>query len=380
MKCLSPKISMASLPGILFILLLILPAISIAQKSELVYTTIKSKSFKKAVFDVDEEKQIVIYLPPSYNTSTKNYPVVYYLPGYTSPLAELLDGEYEGFQLQHTLDSLIKSEAIVEMIVVLCDGNNFLGGGFYVNSPLTGNYEHFIVKEVVTFIDSSFRTIIKGSYRGIAGHSMGGFGAFNLAMKYPETFSICYCMSPGLFDTTGFHEAKLLNTIEKLQYLDSIFHQIGNVKNQKKANRKFKQHVSHLCTTSMETYFQMFTIAYGAAFCPDTNIQFPHIHLPTKITTTENLYDNTFDCWNSGFGKTDSKIQDNITNLLKLKGIAFDCGLNDGWITKGTKYTTDLLSNYGISFDKFWYNGGHSDQLHLRLNNHMFQYFSNYFE
>ena len=81
-----------------------------------------------------------------------------------------------------------------------------LGGSFYTNSPATGNWENFVVKDVVTYIDSRYRTILRPKARGIAGHSMGGYGALSLAMRYPDLFGCAYAMSPGLFAENGLEE------------------------------------------------------------------------------------------------------------------------------------------------------------------------------
>ena len=82
------------------------------------------------------------------------------------------------------------------MIVVAANGFNAYGGSFYTNSPVTGNWEDFIVRDLVGNIDANYRTIARAESRGIAGHSMGGYGAMMLAMKHPELFSAVYALSP----------------------------------------------------------------------------------------------------------------------------------------------------------------------------------------
>ena len=83
---------------------------------------------------VDEptEREIMVYLPPSYPTTDKRYPVIYYLPGYG-------DGNLIGFYLPGDLDTMIKAGKVKETIVVVANGISVLGGSFYVNSPVTGN-------------------------------------------------------------------------------------------------------------------------------------------------------------------------------------------------------------------------------------------------
>lgn len=81
------------------------------------------------------------------------------------------------------------------MIVVVPDGKNKMNGCWYTNSDLTGNCEDFIVKDLVAYTDAHFRTIPFAECRGIAGHSMGGYGALKLATKYPDVFSAVYALN-----------------------------------------------------------------------------------------------------------------------------------------------------------------------------------------
>src|SRR5690349_21127336 len=79
------------------------------------------------------ERTIYVYLPPSYGASEKQYPVVYYLPGYG-------DSSVIGFRLPEDMDALIESGKVNEMIIVVAGGDSKMGGSFYVNSPVTGNW------------------------------------------------------------------------------------------------------------------------------------------------------------------------------------------------------------------------------------------------
>src|SRR5690242_11569117 len=143
-----------------------------------------------------DQRTISVYLPPSYFTSDARYPAIYYLPGYT-------DTSMLGFGLPDDADKLIGSGAMREMIIVVANGANQLGGSFYVNSPITGDWEDFIVRDVVGYVDTHYRTVAQAGARAISGHSMGGFGALNIGMHHPEMFSAVYSLSPGLFAPNG---------------------------------------------------------------------------------------------------------------------------------------------------------------------------------
>ena len=135
----------------------------------------------------------LVYLPPGYDTSGESYPVVYLLHGYGGNHRTWQDIE----DIKDILDYLISSGEIRPMIVVMPSGFSILGGTFYTNSqyPTVGNdvfgmAENYIVAEVVSYIDSSFRTIPDNRHRAIIGLSMGGYGAAKLAIKHPDVFGV----------------------------------------------------------------------------------------------------------------------------------------------------------------------------------------------
>ncbi len=83
-----------------------------------------------------------------------------------------------------------------EMIVVLPDSKTVHNGSMYSSSATTGDFETFIARDVVTYIDAHYRTIPNRNSRGLVGHSMGGYGASRIGMKHPDVFGSLYIMSP----------------------------------------------------------------------------------------------------------------------------------------------------------------------------------------
>ena len=165
--------------------------------SKLLELKIPAPSLKGNLLGDATEQPIYVYLPPGYQSSTtKRFPTLYLLHGFISTSKVWVDGSYQGFNIQSSMDELIHAGRVREMIVVAANGFNAYGGSFYTNSPVTGNWEDFIVRDLVGNIDANYRTIARAESRGIAGHSMGGYGAMMLAMKHPEMFSAVYALSP----------------------------------------------------------------------------------------------------------------------------------------------------------------------------------------
>src|SRR5207237_2837279 len=69
-------------------------------------------------------------------------------------------------------------------------------GSMYSSSITTGDFEGFIARDLPLYIDSHYRTVPDRLSRGLAGHSMGGYGAARIGMKHPDVFGALYIMSP----------------------------------------------------------------------------------------------------------------------------------------------------------------------------------------
>jgi S-formylglutathione hydrolase FrmB len=138
------------------------------------------------------DREVFVYLPPSYATDTnKRFPVIYFLHGYGVGAQRYVDGV---LSLPDAADKTMGAGA-EQAIIVAPDAYSVYGGSMYSNSPTTGDWESFISKDLVGYIDSHYRTLAKRESRGLSGHSMGGYGTLRVAMKNPELFGAIYAMS-----------------------------------------------------------------------------------------------------------------------------------------------------------------------------------------
>lgn len=142
-------------------------------------------------------RRVLVYLPPSYHREpARRFPVLYMLHGATSLPEEWLTGVYQGMNLQRTLDSLVAAGTVSEFIVVMPDANNAFEAAFYANSPVTGNWQDFVVQDLVRHVDGRYRTDTTRARRALFGHSMGGFGALAIGFEHPNAFGFVYASSP----------------------------------------------------------------------------------------------------------------------------------------------------------------------------------------
>lgn len=150
-------------------------------------------------------RDLYVYLPPGYDESERKFPVVYCLTGFGGRGKSLLNNNLFAPNLAERMDKLIASDAIQPMIVVMPDCATKYGGSQYINSTATGDYEDYLTKEIVPFVDEHFRTINDKNSRAVMGKSSGGYGALILAMRRADQFNlICSIAGDAYFELCYF--------------------------------------------------------------------------------------------------------------------------------------------------------------------------------
>lgn len=161
-------------------------------------------------------RRMNIYTPAGYENSKRKYPVFYLLHGNACDENSWLDLG----RAAQILDNLIASGKAEPMIVVMTNGNPMQQaapayfGDTYTNANTRQGREPFTdsFKEVISFIDSNYRTVAKKEGRAIAGFSMGGGHAFTISKDYPRTFDYV-----GLFSAAG---SNINDPVQKQKILD----------------------------------------------------------------------------------------------------------------------------------------------------------------
>ncbi|MDN3202509.1 alpha/beta hydrolase [Algoriphagus sediminis] len=141
-----------------------------------VYSEVMQKTLKAA-----------ITYPNSYQEGNSRYPVLYLLHGGS--------GAFDDWHRKVTEKGLVQRMANEYDLIIVTPGVG--PSSYYFDSPLLDSvqYATYMIKELIPFIDSKFRTIAKKESRAITGLSMGGHGAITLAAKNPDLFIAAGSMS-----------------------------------------------------------------------------------------------------------------------------------------------------------------------------------------
>ncbi|MFO1388260.1 alpha/beta hydrolase [Cellvibrio sp.] len=320
---------------------------------------IPAPSLSSNIINETAQRDIAVYLPKEYSTSDALLPVVYYLPGFG-------DSTMINMALPNDLDLAVSSSA--PMIIVIISGVNRFGGSFFVNSSVTGNWSDFVAKDVVNYVDTHYRTIPKSSGRGISGHSMGGFGALNIAMRNPDVFGAVFSISPGLVGAKGIEDTQIFDSTSHIKSFITIIDPFKNVNDSAALN-------------ALDSYSQSFDIgfdiAYGMAFAPAKTP--PYFEYPYKLVNSSLVRDDVIMAkWEAGFGNIHNEVAEFSANLGSLKAIGLDCGLNDEyqWILRGCDYYNTELKAAGINLAYTTHSGMHQDKIRQRIIDVMLPFFS----
>jgi enterochelin esterase-like enzyme len=276
-----------------------------------------------------KDRNMQVYLPKGYNTedSTK-YPVIYYLHGAFVNHTDL------GSEISAILDTLIDDKTISPMIVVKPDGSvGPWAGSFYTNSELYGNFEDYIVYDLVSYIDTTFNTIADRRGRAIWGGSMGAYGSMKLALKHPDIYCGVAAHS-GPLDFSHFSDA-----------VDTILSENGGAP------------VSIYIPTPMYLFTYFFYTMAGA-FSPNlSNTPYP-VDFP--LDSLGNFIDSTYNRW---LLHDPVRLASNFNPDYDL-GIYFDCGQKDELLLYPFNVAfSDSLDQYGLKHVFKSHHGGHTDSL-----------------
>jgi len=300
------------------------------------------------------DRSISIYLPPGYESSEKRYPVVYLLVGFNCGDDCRFGPENPDNSIPKIMNRLIYDGTIEPMILVAPDSYNRFKGSFYLNSIVSGNWQDYIVYDVVQFVDNTYRTIANSESRGILGHSMGGYGTLMIAMKYPEIFSTVY--AHGSWPLVIKYGTSMYRDVWKDDFMA-----IASCNN--------------LADFSTLYHNAQLWVAASVAMIPNPSAS-PFYFNPV-YNVNGHLVDSVLERFNS---YDPSKLVPHYKeNLIQLNAFKLDCGENDEGCYPMNVYFANILDSIGIENDFEPYDGGHSDKIFERIELSVLPFFSEHF-
>jgi S-formylglutathione hydrolase len=294
------------------------------------------------------DRDVAVFLPPSYKSSSgKRYPVVYMLHGFTDNVGQWWGDVKHFVNVPEAIrQALGDGGGTNEMILVMPNAFTRYAGSFYSSSAATGDWETFVSKELVAYIDKNYRTLAAAPSRGLFGHSMGGYGAIRIGMRHPDVFSSVYAMSACCLTPPSSTPAdpKRVEGMRAITEPDQV------------AKADF----------GMKAFF-----ATAAAWSP--NPANPPLFVDLPVKDDGQVRPEIIAKWsaNAPLAMADQY----IGNLKRLKALAFDVGDKDN-LAPGSLRLHELLDTYKVTHTYETYDGDHLNRIHERLRGKVFPFFS----
>jgi len=329
--------------------LILLLAVSIpAAAGQLARAVVHGKSLEGNLSGDSPDREVSVYLPPGYEKSRERYPVLYLLHGFTDS-----DANWFGLNGKHFVNVPKAVDAAVArgtkpMIVVMPNAFTKFQGSMYSSSVVIGDWERFVTQELVAYVDTHYRTLARPGSRGLAGHSMGGFGALRLALEDPGIFSSVYSMSPCCLDATPKPSIEWLQNAAKVRSDADIA-------------------AADFITKAM--------LASAAAWSPDPRNPPLYLELPLR---DGQLRPEILTRWAANSPLV--TVHQRIPALKSYRAVAIDAGDKDTGIAANVREFHEVLESYGITHAYEIYDGDHVNRIEQRLTDKVMPFFSEQLE
>lgn len=292
------------------------------------------------------DRPVSVYLPPGYDAAPdRRYPVVYFLHGFTDSDLNWFGWEEHFVNVPAAMERALEAGAAREMILVMPNAYTAFQGSMYSSSVTTGDWVTFVAEELVAHVDEHYRTIPDASGRGLAGHSMGGYGAVRIAMERPGVFSGLYAMSPCCLRPNWAEDTTLLARARRIESLDEL---------------------------DGADFMTRAVLAMAAAWSPDPTDPPLYLDLPVD---GGGVRSDVVSRWVANAPL--ATVHQHVPALRSLDAVALGAGAQDRPIAGETRALSDLLGRYDIDHELEIYSpGNHVNRIAERVEEDVLPFFS----
>lgn len=227
-------------------------------------TSIDSDALRDNPLGDPHVREVVTYLPPSYD-GTRRFPVVVILAPFAATNLSMVSWRLWEPSTFELYEQLLADGRAREAILVSPDACNRWGGSQFLDSPATGRYQTHVVDELIAHVDARWRTIPRADARAIVGRSSGGFGALRAVLD-----------RPGVFGAVGSHAGDALFEAS----IRPTFTGVSITLDREGGLDAFLRRFAATGPRGGGDFEAIAMIATAAAYAGDASLPFPHCTLP----------------------------------------------------------------------------------------------------
>lgn len=300
---------------------------------------VKSKALKGNPLKDPSLRENPVLVPKQ--KGLKDLPVVLLLAGFGGNGQGMLNWKSFEKNTVEQIDACASAGKAPLAVYVLVDAWTFWGGSQFINSSAVGNYEDYIVQDLLPALQKALPVSRKARDYCVTGTSSGGYGALHLSSKYPQHFGYCAALAPDSF----FAVSALGDIYKSANYLVGV----------QKVDDLKKRHAQGELQGLKDFFPILNTIAMSACYSPrGKTFDFPvdfHSGLLKPAIWKKWLAHDPLEFLPKRLGK-----------LKRLQGIYIDVGSKDEFkLHYGCRQMHQLLKKAKIPHQYSEFNGGHFD-------------------
>ncbi len=288
---------------------------------------VESKALAKNLLGDPATRVVAVYLPPGYDDGDADYPLFVDLVGFTGSGLAHLNWKAFGESVPQRLDRLVGEGAMGPVVAAFPDCFTSLGGNQYVDSTAMGNWEAFLVDEMLPRLEDEFRLRPGREHRAVFGKSSGGYGAIVHGLRRADAWGAVACHSGDMaFDLC--YRPDFPKTLDVLAEHGGI--------------EGFLTHVERAPKLRDGEMHALMILAMAATYDPD-KASFKAIRLPVDLDTCE-LDPKRWERWLEHDPLHLVRKPASHANLRSLRGLYVDCGSKDQYhLVYGARAFRDSL-------------------------------------
>ncbi len=294
---------------------------------------IDSKALAGNLLGDPTTRTVAVYLPEGYDASDEHYPLLVDVVGFTGSGFSHLGWKAFGESVPQRIDRLIDEARMGPVVAAFPDCFTSLGGNQYIDSLAMGNWEAFLIDEMIPRLEADFRLRAGRDHRAIFGKSSGGYGALVHGMRRADTWGAVACHSGDM----GFDLAYAVDFPRTLRGLAEQ----GGIAG-------FLRHVDSAQKLSEDDIHTLMALAMGATYDPDPAAP-KGVSLPVHLETCEVDEER----WARWLSHDPLRLVDEpgvLDNLRSLRGLYIDCGVKDQYnLLYGARSLAGRLTEAGVA-------------------------------